>query len=601
MEHLDINNTRNADASIGTVPTRNKDMSLEKLANTFRQLVTTAGTTFDAGLSSLSQQAGISGVAKLIDAGQPVDDYRNTRDHIDNQSKNSHATDQSDHRDDLDPRHDDLRRPEARDAGGPEARDTTSNDYRDDGSAHNNSSEQAPRNNDDSNNSSQSDKSSDQGPSKPQNGEADGLGQQEVNGNANSINQATANNGNGTTQQAAVLGANASIEVGNSVATTLRGEIGKSIGNAHAGPNAKLANVGPLEGNNGTAGQGAQTNSHAGPQSNTANAGISAQAQGQAVANAQVGNTAQQQAQQIAKSLNPADKVKINVTVNAEAETLTSKPSNSLVAGTILAGANGKSTNQTGEQNSNGQATNGQTANGQAPSLAAIAQQAQATQNQNQQNNNQNNQTQTLIPASTGGKAASGAAQAAQGGGASHVGGAEATTGGASAAANGGTQQTQQTQQSPQAQNIQANQKPTTGSSVVDQVSVKISKAMQAGNDRISIQLKPAELGRIDVKMELTHDGRVMAVVTADNKDTLDLLRRDSGDLQKALENAGMQMDSGDMTFNLRGEENQMDSQGNGRADGTNEEDGIMDADLDNSILAQDTDVISDARVDVRA
>ena len=45
----------------------------------------------------------------------------------------------------------------------------------------------------------------------------------------------------------------------------------------------------------------------------------------------------------------------------------------------------------------------------------------------------------------------------------------------------------------------------------------------------------------------------------------------------------------------------QMDSQGNGSSDGKNEEDGITDADLDNLILAQDTDVISDARVDVRA
>ena len=296
--------------------------------------------------------------------------------------------------------------------------------------------------------------------------------------------------------------------------------------------------------------------------------------------------------------MNPNDKVQVNVTVNTEAETLISKPSISLVAGTILAGANGKSTNQTGQQNSNGQA-----ANGQAPSVAAVAQQAQAAQvqNQNQQNNNQNNQAQAQIPASAGGTAAAGAAQASQGGGAAHVGGAEAASGGASAAANGGTQQTQQTQQSQQAQNSQVNQKPTTGSSVVDQVSVTISKAMQAGNDKISIQLKPAELGRIDVKMELTQDGRVMAVVTADNKDTLDLLRRDSGDLQKALENAGMQMDSGDMTFNLRGEENQMDSQGDGSSDGTNEEDGMTDADLDNLILAQDTDVISDARVDVRA
>ena len=54
---------------------------------------------------------------------------------------------------------------------------------------------------------------------------------------------------------------------------------------------------------------------------------------------------------------------------------------------------------------------------------------------------------------------------------------------------------------------------------VVDHVSVQITKAVAAGADRISIQLRPESLGRIDVQIELTPDGRITAVVTADNKD----------------------------------------------------------------------------------
>ena len=150
-------------------------------------------------------------------------------------------------------------------------------------------------------------------------------------------------------------------------------------------------------------------------------------------------------------------------------------------------------------------------------------------------------------------------------------------------------------------QDTQVNQKSALGSSIIEQVSVKISKALQAGNDKISIQLKPAELGRVDVKMELTHDGRIMAIVTADSKDTLDLLRRDSNDLQKALESAGLQMDSGDMTFNLRGEENEMASNGDQDLDRGIDDESLNNADLDGLILAQDIDVISDSRIDVRA
>jgi len=620
MDNLGINKSHKADANVGNIPVREKNMSLEKLANTFRKLVTTAGTSFDTGLDSLSQSAGISGIAKSAEAGQSGDDYHKTADRSEDNNPSSHTSErrdtrndlsQYDSRDDLAPRHEDARGPDTRDA-----RDTVSNENRDDSSSHNTSSnEQAPRDNDKSNNSSQSNNKDEQSTTKSDHESANGQSPQGDDGDANSVHQATANSSSATAQQAATAGANAGINVGNSLIgaaakgnvgksdgiaqagpnTKLAGEVGKSDGTAQAGPNSKLADAGLVTPKNETINQGPQTNTHLGPKGNAANVNQKALAQGQSEANIQASNVAQQQAQQIAKSLNPNDKVQINVTVDTATETLISKPNSNLIAGTVLAGADGKSTNKTGQQN-----LNGQVANGQAPSVAAVAQQVQAAQaqaqNQSQQNNNQSNHASGQVQSSTVSNAAS-ATQATQSSGAALVGGGE-TLVGVAGTTNGSPQQTQLTQQ---AQDAQANQKPALGPSIVDQVSVKIRKALQAGNDKISIQLKPAELGRVDVKMELTHDGRIMAVVTADSKDTLDLLRRDSNDLQKALENAGLQMDSGDMTFNLRGDENEMAGNGNLNSNRDVDDEGLTDAGLDDLILAQDIDVISDTRVDVRA
>jgi flagellar hook-length control protein FliK len=620
MDNLGINKSHKADANVGNIPVREKDMSLEKLANTFRKLVTTAGTSFDTGLDSLSQSAGISGIAKSAEAVQSGDDYHNTADRSEDNNTSNHASErrdtrndegQYDNRDDIAPRHEDDRSPHARDA-----RDRTNSENRDDSSSHNNSTdEQAPHNNDKSNNSSHSNNENEQSTPKADRENTQGQSQKDGDVDANSAHQATANSSNSIAQQAATAGANAGIDVGNSIigavskgeaganagidvgtsiiGAVAKGEAGKSDGTAKAGPNANLVDSGSVIANNGPTNHGPQTSTHTGPKANAVNASQNAIIQGQSEANIQASNAAQQQAQQIAKSLNPNDKVQINVTVDTASETLISKPNSNLIAGTVLAGADGKSTNKTGQQT-----LNGQVANGQAPSVAAVAQQVQAAQaqNQSQQNNNQSNHASGQAQSTTVSNAAS-ATQATQSSGAALVGGGE-TVAGVAATTNGSTQQTQLTQQ---AQDAQANQKPALGPSVVDQVSVKIRKALQAGNDKISIQLKPAELGRVDVKMELTHDGRIMAVVTADSKDTLDLLRRDSNDLQKALENAGLQMDSGDMTFNLRGDENEMAGNGNLNSKRDIEDEGLTDAGLDDLILAQDIDVITDTRVDVRA
>jgi len=87
-----------------------------------------------------------------------------------------------------------------------------------------------------------------------------------------------------------------------------------------------------------------------------------------------------------------------------------------------------------------------------------------------------------------------------------------------------------------------------------EQVAINLRQAAQGGSDRIEIQLKPASLGAISVKLDLTHDGHITAVISADRSDTLNLLRQHSDGLAQSLRDAGLQADSGSLSFNLRGD-----------------------------------------------
>ncbi len=63
-----------------------------------------------------------------------------------------------------------------------------------------------------------------------------------------------------------------------------------------------------------------------------------------------------------------------------------------------------------------------------------------------------------------------------------------------------------------------------------------------------------AALGHIEVQLELSHDGRITAVVTAEKSETLELLQRDARGLERALQEAGLRTNSDSLNFNLRGE-----------------------------------------------
>lgn len=106
---------------------------------------------------------------------------------------------------------------------------------------------------------------------------------------------------------------------------------------------------------------------------------------------------------------------------------------------------------------------------------------------------------------------------------------------------------------------------------VMEQINVHIDKAVKDGVDTVKIQLKPLDLGKIEIKLEMA-DGRVSATVTADKPETLALLQRDSKGLEKALEDAGLKPDGYGTSFNLRGGEHQnnADRGGNNQRSGRN-------------------------------
>ena len=88
--------------------------------------------------------------------------------------------------------------------------------------------------------------------------------------------------------------------------------------------------------------------------------------------------------------------------------------------------------------------------------------------------------------------------------------------------------------------------------SPAEQVQVALTTATRDGIDHMTLQLEPADLGRVEVRMEIGNDGRTQLSFLADKPDTLDALARDARSLERALHEAGVKADAGSMQFNLR-------------------------------------------------
>jgi flagellar hook-length control protein FliK len=83
-------------------------------------------------------------------------------------------------------------------------------------------------------------------------------------------------------------------------------------------------------------------------------------------------------------------------------------------------------------------------------------------------------------------------------------------------------------------------------------LALQIAVTAQSGRSRFEIRLDPAELGRIDVRIDLDSHGQITSHLTVEKPETLAMLRQDAPQLQRALDNAGFKTSDGGLQFSLR-------------------------------------------------
>ena len=140
------------------------------------------------------------------------------------------------------------------------------------------------------------------------------------------------------------------------------------------------------------------------------------------------------------------------------------------------------------------------------------------------------------------------------------------------------------------AEGTTASRSPAHPNTAAEQVSIRLAKAASNGDSTIRIQLRPGDLGRVEVKLELGKDGQVRAVVAAERPETLEMLQRDSRALERALQDAGFKTDSNSLEYTLK------DGQGSGTGERTAEGQGSDDGrQANNSEQETDDDLASTA------
>lgn len=82
----------------------------------------------------------------------------------------------------------------------------------------------------------------------------------------------------------------------------------------------------------------------------------------------------------------------------------------------------------------------------------------------------------------------------------------------------------------------------------------QITRQFNNGQRVFDIRLDPAELGKVDVRLELRADNRVHAVLSAERPETLAELQRAARDLERSLNEAGLELAEEGLTFQLSDE-----------------------------------------------
>lgn len=100
------------------------------------------------------------------------------------------------------------------------------------------------------------------------------------------------------------------------------------------------------------------------------------------------------------------------------------------------------------------------------------------------------------------------------------------------------------------------------------QVSREIIRKFDGATTRFELRLDPPELGRVDVKLDVSRDHRVTAVVAADSPQALSELTRHAREIEQALQSAGLELSDEGLSFDLSQHRQNLADGGDERANG---------------------------------
>ena len=634
MSDLFIKPNSVSDKSAQSTNVQSKVSALAGLAGSFQDLIQKAGARIENGISALAGQSTVFGISEKINPPRSDNDFKHNYS-SDNQDYSDNRIDRDNHGDD----HSSTQRTDRDDTSNHDrdnderirSKDAGSSDRNED-QADSHSTEEntsSASNDSDTNNNDGEDKQNaakgDQKDNSSENVNKEGKnseGNTSVNaekGEAadNNINTISVDKAMGTVLSEMIAASQATGEMDGNLA---QGKVNSVDGIITASQNVAASSASAQEVSSKLGFDLDNKNSTANLSSQILQGSSQSNSQAKTNANGQTANgansnqnitqsTIANQASDLAKAIGEGNKAQVNVSITNESQNLTSRPNTTLFSTTNVG-------TDKFNQSTSGQQSGTQTQNGSSQNLANQALNTQTNGITNGIIQSQSTNTNMGNTARTGGgdgvsqgNGASSNQQTLQtqainnsSGSLTRAGGGEGITQPNNVTAN---QQTQQTQAQSTSQEAKNTEKPvTTGRSMVEQISVKVTKALEAGIDKINIQLRPAHLGRVEVKIEMSQDNRLSAMVVVDNRETLETLKNDSRALQRSLLEAGLNTDSGDLNFSLRGEEqNAKEENGSSSQTLTGDEDiaELEEMIIEEAIIASDGQVLTNGRIDVRA
>lgn len=90
---------------------------------------------------------------------------------------------------------------------------------------------------------------------------------------------------------------------------------------------------------------------------------------------------------------------------------------------------------------------------------------------------------------------------------------------------------------------------------VTQQVSVQILQARAKGENEVTIRLRPPELGRVEVKMQVDSEQNAVVRIMTETREAYELLRADRAGLERILQESGMQTSDSGLEFSFQGEQ----------------------------------------------